>query len=62
MVNVPIYGAAEGVPFPCFDRELPADEDKSTFAAMVEEGAGHIVGKISDREYLTRKVAGGMAP
>jgi hypothetical protein len=61
-VNVPVYGLAEGVPFPCFDHELPIGEDKKAFAAMVEEGAWHIVGKISDREYLARKVAGGMMP
>jgi hypothetical protein len=62
LVNIPIYGIAEGVPFPCFDRELPIGEDKKAFAAMVEEDAWHIVGKISDREYLARKVAGGMMP
>jgi hypothetical protein len=41
---------------------LPANEDKKAFAAEVEEGARLIVGKISDREYLARKVDGGSMP
>jgi hypothetical protein len=45
MVNVPVYGPAEGVPFPCFDHELPTGENKAAFAAMVEEGVRHIVRK-----------------
>jgi hypothetical protein len=56
IVNVLVYGPAGGVPFPRFNRELPANEDKKAFAAEVEEGARLIVGKISDREYLARKV------
>jgi hypothetical protein len=62
MVNVPVYGPAGGVPVPRFNRELPANEDKKAFAAEVEEGARLIVGKISDREYLARKVDGGSMP
>jgi hypothetical protein len=62
MVNVPVYGLAGGVPFPQFDRELPANEDKKALATEVEEGVRLIVGKISDRQYLAWKVDGGSMP
>jgi hypothetical protein len=62
MVNVPVYGPAGGAPFSWFDHELPANEDKKAFAAKVEEGAQLIIGKISDREYLARKVDRGTMP
>jgi hypothetical protein len=52
MVNVPVYGPVEGVPFPRFGIELKEGEDKKAFATMVEDGAREIVGKITDKEYL----------
>jgi hypothetical protein len=51
-VKVPVYGPAEGIPFPRFEIELKAGEDKTEFAAMVEQGAREIVGEITDKEYL----------
>jgi hypothetical protein len=62
MVHVPVFGPAEGLPFPRFDRELPAGEDKKAFVAEVEEGARQIVGKMTDKEYLTRRAAEGTMP
>jgi hypothetical protein len=62
LVNVPVYGPTGGVPFPQFDHELPAIDDKKAFAAEVEEGARLIVRKISHREYLAQKVVGGTMP
>jgi hypothetical protein len=62
MVNVPVFGPAEGVPFPWFGIELKEGEDKKSFVTMVEDGAREIVGKITDKEYLARKAAGGTMP
>jgi hypothetical protein len=47
MVNIPVYGPAEGVPFPRFGIELP--EGESAFVSSMEEGAREIIGDISDR-------------
>jgi hypothetical protein len=52
MVNVPVYGPVDGVPFPWVGIEWKEGEDKKAFVAMVEDGAREIVGKISDKEYL----------
>jgi hypothetical protein len=38
MVNVPIYGSTEGVPFPRFEIELNRGEDLKEFATMVKQG------------------------
>jgi hypothetical protein len=62
MVHVPVSDPAEGLPFPRFDRKLPSSEDKEAFVAEVEEGARQIVGKMTNKEYLARMVAGGMMP
>jgi hypothetical protein len=62
MVHVPMFGPAEGLPFLRFDRELPASKDKKAFVAEVKEGARQIVGKMTDKEYLARRVARGMMP
>jgi hypothetical protein len=62
MVNVPIFGPTEEVPFPLFGIELKKGEDKKSFTAMVEDSAQEIVGKITDKEYLARKAARGIMP
>jgi hypothetical protein len=36
MVNVPIYGPTDGVPFPRFEIELNKGEDPKEFTAIVE--------------------------
>lgn len=61
-MKLPIFGQAKGLPFPRFDLVLKEGESKEAFVEEVEEGERQIVGKISDKEYLTRKVAGGMMP
>ena len=55
MVNIPIYGPAEGVPFPQFGIELSEGESTEDFMSSVEEGAREIIGDISDREFLLRR-------
>jgi hypothetical protein len=37
MVQVLVFGPAEGLPFPLFDRVLPPDQDKKAFILEVEE-------------------------
>jgi hypothetical protein len=54
MVNVPVYGPAEGVPFPRFNHELQEGEDKKTFTAMVEEGARILLERSLTRNILHR--------
>ena len=52
MVNLPIYGEADGVPFPRFGVKLSEDETPEEFVAIVEQEAWEIVGYISDEEFL----------
>ena len=50
MVNILVYGLAEGVPFPRFGIELLEGESVEDFVSYVEEGAREIIGDISNRE------------
>jgi len=52
MVQVPVFGPPEGLPFPRFRAGLPEDETKESFLDRVEVSARRIVGKISKKEYL----------
>jgi hypothetical protein len=49
MVQVPVFGPAEGLPFPRFDRALPPDQDKDAFILEIEEATHQIIGKMSAR-------------
>jgi hypothetical protein len=62
MVNIPIYGPTDGVPFSQFEIELNKGEDPKKFATMVEQGAREIIGEITDREYLAWRSVKGMMP
>jgi hypothetical protein len=62
MVQVPVFGPLEGVPFPQFGRVLPPDQDCDALVAGVEEVAQAIVGAMSDKEYLTRRSESGTMP
>jgi hypothetical protein len=62
MVQVPVFGPPEGLPFPRFGAGLPEDETKESFLDRVEVSARRIVGKISEKEYLQRKSALGTMP
>jgi hypothetical protein len=50
MVNVPVYGPAQGVPFPWFGISLKVRTRRPSL--KVEDGAREIVKKITDKEYL----------
>jgi hypothetical protein len=52
MVQVPVFGPHEGLPFPRFRTGLPEGETKESFLDRVEVSARRIVGKISEKEYL----------
>jgi hypothetical protein len=54
MVNLPIFGEAEGVPFPHFGIAL-SEEALDDFVAAVEQEAREIVGDITDKEFLTQR-------
>jgi hypothetical protein len=52
MVNLPVFGEAEGVPFPHFGIALSEEETPDDFVAAVEQEALEIVGDIIDKEFL----------
>jgi len=54
MVNLPIFGEAEGVPFPRFKIAL-SEESPDDFVAAVEQEAREIVGDIIDKEFLAQR-------
>ena len=62
MVNILVYGLAEGVPFPRFGIKLLEGESVEDFMSSMEEGAWEIVGNIFDREFLTWRAVGGTMP
>jgi hypothetical protein len=62
MVNIPVYGPTEGVPFPQFGIELTERESPDDFVSSMEEGAREIVDDISDKEFLAWRAIGGMMP
>jgi len=62
MVQVPVFGPPEGLPFPRFGAGIPEDETKESFLDRVEVSTRRIVGKISEKEYLQRRSALGTMP
>ena len=52
MVNLPVYGEADGVPFPCFQIALSEEETSKDFIVVMEQEAWEIVGDITDKEFL----------
>jgi hypothetical protein len=49
MVKLPVYGKADGVPFPHFGIILSEDETVEDFVAAMEQEAWEIVGDIIDK-------------
>jgi hypothetical protein len=49
MVKLPVYGEADGVPFPRFGIILSEDETAEDFVAAMEQEAWEIVGDITDK-------------
>jgi len=62
MVQDPVFGPPEGIPFPRFGRALPEGETKESFLERVEAYARSIMGKISKREFVQRQSVLGTIP
>jgi hypothetical protein len=62
MVKLPIFSEEAGVPFPRFDIKLAVDETTEEFTAIVEQETREILGDVSEKEYLVRRVIAGTMP
>jgi hypothetical protein len=62
MVHLPVYGPADGIPFPRFGIKLSEDETPEEFATAMEQEVREIVGDISDKEFLTWRSILGTLP
>jgi hypothetical protein len=62
MVHLPVYGPADGIPFPHFGIKLSEDETLEEFATAMEQEAREIIGDISDKEFLMRRSIAGTMP
>jgi hypothetical protein len=62
MVNLPVYGKADGVPFTHFGIKLSEYETPEEFVARVEQEEREIVGDISNKEFLARRAITGTIP
>jgi hypothetical protein len=62
MVNLPVYGEADRVPFPCFGIALSEDETHEDFVSIMEQEMREIVGDISNKEFLTQRAIAGTMP
>ena len=61
-MKVPIFGPEAGIPFPRFGRSLREGVTEDSFVADVEEATVGLVGKISEREYTSRRAVAGTMP
>ena len=61
-VKVPVFGPEAGIPFPCFGRSLGDGVTEDSFVADIEEATVGLVGKISEREYMSRRAMAGTMP
>ena len=57
-----VFGSEEGKFVPCFNLERAEDEIDEELVSTMEKSASMIIGEISDREYLSRRVIGGTMP
>ena len=58
-MKVPIFGLEAGIPFPRFGQSLGEGVTEDSFVFEVEEAAIGLVGKISEREYMSRMAVAG---
>ena len=61
-VAVPIFGPEAGIPFPCFGQSLGEGVTEDSFVSKVEEVAVGLVGRIFEREYMSRRAMAGTMP
>jgi len=61
-VKIPVFGPEAGIPFPRFGQSLGEGVTEDSFVSKVEEAAIGLVGKISEREYVSRRAVSGIMP
>ena len=61
-MKVPIFGLEAGILFPCFGQSLGEGVMEDNFVSEVEEATIGLVGKISEREYTSRRAMAGTMP
>jgi len=61
-VKVPVFGPEAGILFPRFGRSLGEGVTEDGFVSEVEEAAIGLVGKIFEREYMSRRAVAGTMP
>ena len=61
-MNLPVFGSEKGEFVPCFNLKRAKDETDEELVRTMEKSASMIIGEISDREYLSRRVIGGTMP
>ena len=61
-VKVPVFGPEAGILFPRFGQSLGEGVTEDSFISEVEEAAIGLVGKISEREYMSRRAVFGIMP
>jgi len=62
MVKIPVFGPEAGILFPRFGQSLGEGVTEDSFVSEVEEAAIGLVGKISEREYMSRRAVSGIMP
>ena len=62
MVSVPVFGPEGSILFPRFGRSLGEGVTEDSLVSEVEEAAIGLVGKISEREYTSRRAVSGTMP
>ena len=62
MVKIPVFGPEAGIPFPRFGQSLGEGVTEDIFVSEVEEAAIGLVGKISEREYMSQRAVSGIMP
>jgi len=61
-VAVPVFGPETGIPFPRFGRSLGEGVTEDSLVSEVEEATIGLVGRISEREYTSRRAVSGTMP
>ena len=59
---VPVFGPETGIPFPRFGRSLGEGVTEDSLVSKVEEATIGLVGRISEREYTSRRAVSGTMP
>ena len=61
-MKVPVFGPEAKILFPRFGQSLGEGVTEDSFVSEVEEAAIGLVGKITEREYTSRRAVAGTMP